>query len=71
MVNMPRLVRGDLGGFTIKESDARATSPLSSKSSRRAVLAGVFSWFNGAFDKLYPGKRVVENQYFWRSIARS
>ena len=40
MVNMPRLVRGDLGGFTIKESGARATRPLSSKSSRRAALAG-------------------------------
>jgi hypothetical protein len=37
---MPRLVRGDLGGFTNEESGARATRPLSSKSSRCAALAG-------------------------------
>jgi hypothetical protein len=34
-------------------------------------VGGVFSWFNGAFEKLYTDKRVVEDQYFWRSIARS
>jgi len=55
---------GDLGGFTNQESGTRATRPLSSKSSRRAALAGVSAGSKVPLNQLYTGKRVVEDQYF-------
>ena len=68
---MSRLVRGDLGGFANERKRRARDEAAFLKELAPCRVGGVFSWFNGAFDKLYTGKRVVEDQYFWRSIARS
>ena len=54
MVHIPRLVRGDLGGFTNEQSGARATRPFSSKSSRRTALAGFSAGSKVPFTSLIP-----------------
>ncbi len=71
MVNISRLVRGDLGGFTNERKWRTRDEAAFFKELAPRCVGGVFSSFNGAFDRLYTGKRVAENQYLWRSIVRS
>ena len=60
MVNIPGLVRGDLGGFTNEESGARDEAVFFEEFAP-CRIGGVFSWFKGAFDQLDTGKRMPEH----------
>ena len=60
MVHIPRLVRGDLGGFTNEESGARDEAVFFEELAPYRV-GGVFSWFKGALYQLDTGKWMPEH----------